>query len=70
MSVFHKGCDPGGWSTEALLTVHLERGLPDVFNYPRSHLAWERVENQLSEIYGKELFFESINSAVTALWEV
>jgi len=68
--VWARGTDPGGWSPDAILTVHLESGLPDVFTYPYTSGAWDKVEDYLSEAYGKPVFFESINSAVTALWEV
>lgn len=69
-SVFAQGLSPGQWAPKALLEVTLEDGLPDEFYYPNSAKIWRKVEKRLSELYGKPVYFESINPAVTALWEV
>jgi len=68
-SVFTPESDPGGWSPKSLLVVHLESGLPDVFMHHSTYDNWDRVEKALSKVWGKSVFFESINPAVTALWE-
>lgn len=60
--------DPGKWSPNSLLVVYKESGIPDKYYYPQFQSNWKRVEDKLSAFLGKNVFFEEINGAVSALY--
>ena len=67
-SIFVPEEDPGEWAKDSLLVVHCESGIPDKYTYPEAHKAWDAVEDFLSDRLGRKVYFESINSAVSALY--
>jgi hypothetical protein len=62
--------DPGEWSPKSLLIILHESGLPDEFQCPASKPYWDHLEKELQEIFGFEVFIESVNAAVSAVWKV
>jgi hypothetical protein len=69
-SVFTPEEDPGEWAKNSVMVVHCESGIPDKYTYEEAMPVWEAVEIELSEAIGREVYFESINSAVSALYYV
>jgi hypothetical protein len=67
-SVWLASEDPGQWAKNSILVVHKESGIPDKYYYPQSHSNWEKAESMLSSLIGREVFFEEINGAVSALY--
>ena len=62
--------DKGEWSPKSLLIIYHESGLPDEFQCPAMKPFWDRLEKELQEIFGFEVFIESINPACSAIWKV
>ena len=60
--------DRGQWSPKSIMVVYTEDGIPDRFDYPSWDKNWVKVENELSALLGKNVYFESVNSAVQALY--
>jgi hypothetical protein len=66
--VWEPELDPGRWSPTSLLVVHTEGILRDPYTY-NTQEKWDKVENALREKLGN-VYFESINCAVWALYRV
>lgn len=62
--------DPGEWAPSSLLIVGKEEGIPDRFFYPNAFPVWEKVEKELSVLLGKDVYFEDVNAAISALYQV
>lgn len=68
-SVYLPENDPGQWSPRSLLIATHETGIPGPADYEHDlHEKWRRIEDELSAVLGKPVFFESINQAVSALY--
>ena len=60
--------DTGGWAPNSILVVYKEHGIPDSFYYPQFCKKWEAVENKISTLLGRVVYFEEINGAISALY--
>jgi hypothetical protein len=61
--------DKGQWSPKSLLIIYHEDGLPDEWSEPSTEKMWRKLERELStRVFGFEVFLESINPAVSAVW--
>jgi len=69
-SIFLPDEDPGEWAPRSVLVVHKEHGIPDRFVYPTADPLWTKVEEYLSGLLGKPVYFEDVNGAVSALYWV
>ena len=65
--VFQGGKDPGGWSsiTSLVCIIHEGTGLPNEYNYLDPFGWWIRLGEEVSELSGKKVFFEAVNSCVS-----
>lgn len=61
--------DRGEWAPNSLLVVYCELGcIPDQFN-SGLFKSWDKLEKEISAEVGYPVYFESINAAVSALYE-
>jgi hypothetical protein len=69
--VFKGGEDPGGWSNKAALVciIHEDCGIPNEYNHPDFISWWEELSRSVSGLCGRTVFFESVNSCVTNLYD-
>ena len=69
--VFKGGEDPGGWSNKGSLAciIHEGSGLPNEYNHPDFISWWEELSREVSHLCRRTVFFESVNSCVTILYD-
>ena len=69
--LFRGGKDPGGWSTKGTLACVIHEGtdIPNEYNHRDSLSWWIALGDRVSTLCGKQVFFESVNSCVTNLYE-
>jgi len=60
--------DTGGWAPQSILVVYKEYGIPDRYYFPQSYKKWDAAEVEISALLGREVYFEDINGAVSALY--
>jgi hypothetical protein len=62
--------DPGKWAPTSYLIIYHECGLPNDLDYPDMAKAYDRLEAALSAYFGKKVFIEAHNAAVSTVWKV
>ena len=60
--------DRGEWAPKSLLIIYHESGLPDSGTHHQMFPFWTKLEEELSEVFGFEVFRENINGAVSAIY--
>jgi hypothetical protein len=60
--------DTGGWAPNSILVVYKEYGVPDRYYYPQLAGKWGKMEEKISELLNRVVYFEEINGAVSALY--
>lgn len=70
--VFRGGKDPGGWTRSGALVavIHEGTGLPNDYNHRDPFAWWLKLGDDASKLLDKQVYFEPINSCVTAMYEV
>ncbi len=68
-SVYLPQNDPGEWSPDSLLIVNHEHGVRGPMDVEVDmYQTWQDIDEELTTAIGKPVFFEPINSAVSALY--
>lgn len=63
--------DSGQWARKSLLVIYHEEGLGDEWTYPHTEPKWRKLEAALGKkVFGFDVYIESINPAVSAVYPV